>query len=150
VVDDEATVRRVLQMRPGTSLASGAPAPSDGEEALTLFHREQPDLVVSRLDACPKLVAFRGLPGVCGLNPAVPIIFLSRLDAITPSGCLASISEPTHYPPPNPFSPQGARSTIFNDLAPVAGLAHDRAPPTSVGQGILRVGESEVDTNRRQ
>ena len=45
VVDDEAAVRRVLVMR--LQLAGyRVICAEDGEEALTLFHQEQPDLVV--------------------------------------------------------------------------------------------------------
>jgi len=48
VVDDEARCRRVLQMRLETRWLSCSGA-ARCEEALTLFHREQPMLVVSRL-----------------------------------------------------------------------------------------------------
>ena len=45
VVDDEAAVRRVLVMR--LQLAGyRVICAEDGEEALTLFHQEQPDLIV--------------------------------------------------------------------------------------------------------
>ena len=79
VVDDEAAVRRVLVMR--LQLAGyRVICAEDGEEALTLFHQEQPDLVV--LDVMlPKLDGF----AVCRrlrAESCVPIIFLSALDAI--------------------------------------------------------------------
>ena len=79
VVDDEAAVRRVLQMR--LQLAGyRVLCAEDGEEALALFHQEQPDLVV--LDVMlPKLDGF----AVCRrlrAESCVPIIFLSALDAI--------------------------------------------------------------------
>ena len=56
VVDDEAAVRRVLVMR--LQLAGyRVICAEDGEEALSLFHQEQPDLVV--LDVMlPKLDGF--------------------------------------------------------------------------------------------
>ena len=79
VVDDEAAVRRVLVMR--LQLAGyRVVCAEDGEEALALFHQEQPDLVV--LDVMlPKLDGF----AVCRrlrAESCVPIIFLSALDAI--------------------------------------------------------------------
>ena len=79
VVDDEAAVRRVLVMR--LQLAGyRVICAEDGEEALSLFHQEQPDLVV--LDVMlPKLDGF----AVCRrlrAESCVPIIFLSALDAI--------------------------------------------------------------------
>ncbi|MEY4358980.1 MAG: hypothetical protein RLZZ631_466, partial [Cyanobacteriota bacterium] len=56
VVDDEPAVRRVLVMR--LQLAGyRVVCAEDGEQALTLFHQEQPDLVV--LDVMlPKLDGF--------------------------------------------------------------------------------------------
>jgi len=77
VVDDEPAVRRVLVMR--LQLAGyRVVCAEDGDEALEVFHREQPDLVV--LDVMlPKLDGF----AVCRrlrAESCVPIIFLSALD----------------------------------------------------------------------
>ena len=79
VVDDEPAVRRVLSMR--LQLAGyRVVCAEDGEEALEKFAAEQPDLVV--LDVMmPKLDGF----AVCRrlrAESAVPIVFLSSLDAI--------------------------------------------------------------------
>ena len=64
VVDDEAAVRRVLVMRLQLSGYKVICA-EDGEEALELFHRESPDLIV--LDVMlPKLDGF----AVCRRRPS--------------------------------------------------------------------------------
>ena len=79
VVDDEPAVRRVLSMRLQLS-GYRVVCAEDGEQALELFASEQPDLVV--LDVMmPKLDGF----AVCRrlrAESAVPIVFLSSLDAI--------------------------------------------------------------------
>ena len=80
VVDDEPAVRRVLVMR--LQLAGyRVVCAEDGEEALEVFNRESPDLVV--LDVMlPKLDGF----AVCRrlrAESCVPIIFLSALEAIS-------------------------------------------------------------------
>ena len=80
VVDDEPAVRRVLIMRlqlAGYNVVSA----EDGEEALEMFHNEEPDLVV--LDVMrPKMDGF----AVCRrlrAESCVPIIFLSALESIS-------------------------------------------------------------------
>ena len=77
VVDDEPAVRRVLVMR--LKLAGyRVICAEDGEQALEVFHRESPDLVV--LDVMlPKMDGF----AVCRrlrAESCVPIIFLSALE----------------------------------------------------------------------
>jgi OmpR family response regulator RpaB len=76
IVDDEASIRRILQTRLemiGYSVVTA----SDGEEALLAFHKETPDLIV--LDVMmPKLDGY----GVCQelrKQSDVPIIMLTAL-----------------------------------------------------------------------
>jgi len=146
VVDDEATVRRVLQMR--LELAGyRVLCAVDGEEALTLFHREQPDLVV--LDVMlPKLDGF----AVCRrlrAESCVPIIFLSALDAITERVSGLDLGADDYLP--KPFSPKELEARISTILRRVGrGSATVEPRDVPVGQGILRVGDLMVDTNRRQ
>ena len=79
VVDDEAAVRRVLVMR--LQLAGyRVICAEDGEEALTLFHQEQPDLIVldvmlPKLDGfavCRRLRAESCVPIICAGWAGVP------------------------------------------------------------------------------
>ncbi|MCT0247781.1 response regulator [Synechococcus sp. CS-205] len=147
VVDDEATVRRVLVMR--LQLAGyRVVCAEDGEQALALFHDEQPDLVV--LDVMlPKLDGF----AVCRrlrAESCVPIIFLSALDAITERVAGLDLGADDYLP--KPFSPKELETRIAAILRRVGrgAAAVEARGDVPAGQGVMRVGDLVVDTNRRQ
>ena len=107
VVDDEPAVRRVLVMR--LQLAGyRVVCAEDGEEALEVFHRESPDLVV--LDVMlPKLDGF----AVCRrlrAESCVPIIFLSALEAISERVAGLDLGADDYLP--KPFSPKELEARI--------------------------------------
>ena len=146
VVDDEPAVRRVLVMR--LQLAGyRVVCAEDGEQALTLFHQEQPDLVV--LDVMlPKLDGF----AVCRrlrAESCVPIIFLSALDAISERVAGLDLGADDYLP--KPFSPKELEARIATILRRV-GRGSAAAEPRDLpsGSGVMRVGDLVVDTNRRQ
>jgi len=146
VVDDEPAVRRVLLMR--LQLAGfRVVCAEDGEEALTLFHRETPDLVV--LDVMmPKLDGF----AACRLlrdESCVPIIFLSALDSISERVAGLDLGADDYLP--KPFSPKELEARIVTILRRVgrAGVSSEVGDGLP-GQGVLRLGDLVVDTNRRQ
>jgi len=146
VVDDEAAVRRVLVMR--LQLAGyRVVCAEDGEQALEVFHQEQPDLVV--LDVMlPKLDGF----AVCRrlrAESCVPIIFLSALDAIAERVAGLDLGADDYLP--KPFSPKELEVRIATILRRV-GRGSAQAEPREVpaGNGVLRLGDLVVDTNRRQ
>jgi DNA-binding response OmpR family regulator len=146
VVDDEAAVRRVLVMR--LQMAGyRVICAEDGEQALTLFHQEQPDLVV--LDVMlPKLDGF----AVCRrlrAESCVPIIFLSALDAIAERVAGLDLGADDYLP--KPFSPKELEARIATILRRVGrGSAGSEPRDLPAGSGVLRVGDLVVDTNRRQ
>ncbi|MEB3324385.1 MAG: response regulator [Cyanobacteriota bacterium] len=146
VVDDEPAVRRVLVMR--LQLAGyRVVCAEDGEEALELFHKEQPDLVV--LDVMlPKLDGF----AVCRrlrAESCVPIIFLSALDAIAERVAGLDLGADDYLP--KPFSPKELEVRIATILRRVGrGSATTEPRDVPAGNGVLRLGDLVVDTNRRQ
>ena len=113
VVDDEPAVRRVLSMRLQLS-GYRVVCAEDGEQALELFASEQPDLVV--LDVMmPKLDGF----AVCRrlrAESAVPIVFLSSLDAIAEKVAGLDLGADDYIS--KPFSPQRARGAHQPDFGP--------------------------------
>ena len=146
VVDDEAAVRRVLVMRLQLS-GYRVICAEDGEEALELFHRETPDLIV--LDVMlPKLDGF----AVCRrlrAESCVPIIFLSAVDAISERVAGLDLGADDYLP--KPFSPKELEAritTILRRVGSGAAVVENREVP--IGQGVLRLGDLVVDTNRRQ
>ena len=146
VVDDEPAVRRVLLMRlqlAGYNVVSA----EDGEEALEKFHSESPDLVV--LDVMlPKMDGF----AVCRrlrAESCVPIIFLSALESISERVTGLDLGADDYLP--KPFSPKELEariSTILRRVGSGAATVEPREIPS--GQGVMRVGDLVVDTNRRQ
>ncbi|ABM76938.1 response regulator transcription factor RpaB [Prochlorococcus marinus] len=146
VVDDEPAVLRILVMR--LQLAGyRVICAEDGEEALEIFHREQPDLLV--LDVMlPRLDGF----AVCRrlrAESCVPIIFLSALEAISERVAGLDLGADDYIP--KPFSPKELEAriaTILRRVGPGSATAEIRDLP--VGQGVMRVGDLVVDTNRRQ
>ena len=146
VVDDEPAVRRVLLMRlqlAGYTVVSA----EDGEEALEKFHSESPDLVV--LDVMlPKMDGF----AVCRrlrAESCVPIIFLSALESISERVAGLDLGADDYLP--KPFSPKELEariSTILRRVGSGAATVEPREIPS--GQGVMRVGDLVVDTNRRQ
>ena len=146
VVDDEAAVRRVLVMRLQLS-GYRVICAEDGEQALEMFHNESPDLVV--LDVMlPKLDGF----AVCRrlrAESCVPIIFLSAVEAISERVAGLDLGADDYLP--KPFSPKELEariSTILRRVGPGNAVVESRELPT--GQGVLRLGDLVVDTNRRQ
>ena len=146
VVDDEPAVRRVLVMR--LQLAGyRVLCAEDGEQAISLFHLEQPDLVI--LDVMlPKLDGF----AVCRrlrAESCVPIIFLSALDAIAERVAGLDLGADDYLP--KPFSPKELEARITTILRRVGrGSANSEPREIPAGSGVLRVGDLVVDTNRRQ
>ena len=146
VVDDEPAVRRVLLMRlqlAGYDVVSA----EDGEEALEMFHSESPDLVV--LDVMlPKMDGF----AVCRrlrAESCVPIIFLSALESISERVAGLDLGADDYLP--KPFSPKELEariSTILRRVGSGSATVEPREIPS--GQGVMRVGDLMVDTNRRQ
>ena len=146
VVDDEPAVRRVLAMRLQLS-GYRVVCAEDGEQALELFASEQPDLVV--LDVMmPKLDGF----AVCRrlrAESAVPIIFLSSLDAIAEKVAGLDLGADDYIS--KPFSPKELEARISRILGRVGrGTASQDPREPVVGLGVLRLGDLVVDTNRRQ
>ena len=146
VVDDEAAVRRVLVMR--LQLAGYRVVyAEDGEKALEMFHNESPDLVVLYV-MLPKMDGF----AVCRrlrAESCVPIIFLSALEAISERVAGLDLGADDYLP--KPFSPKELEARIASILRRV-GRGSATAEPREIpaGQGVMRVGDLMVDTNRRQ
>ena len=148
VVDDEPAVRRILETRLRmagyTVILAG-----DGEEALSQFYREQPDLVV--LDVMlPKLDGF----GVCRqlrAESSVPIIIVSALDNTSEKVAGLELGADDYLP--KPFAPRELEMRIAAVLRrqEVTPVPQPSVPRESRRQtGIIRAGRLVIDTNRRQ
>ncbi len=146
VVDDEPAVLKVLVTRlnlAGYQVLSA----QDGEQALEVFHKEAPDLVV--LDVMlPKMDGF----AVCRrirAESCVPIIFLTALEAISERVAGLDLGADDYLA--KPFSPKELEAriaTILRRVGPAPTVDEPREVPS--GQGVMKLGDLVVDTNRRQ
>ena len=146
VVDDEPAVLKVLVTRlnlAGYKVLSA----QDGEQALEVFHKEAPDLVV--LDVMlPKMDGF----AVCRrirAESCVPIIFLTALEAISERVAGLDLGADDYLA--KPFSPKELEAriaTILRRVGPSRTIDEPRDGPS--GQGVMKLGDLVVDTNRRQ
>ena len=146
VVDDEASIRRILETRL-SMIGYTVVTACDGQEALEAFRNSPPDLVV--LDVMmPKLDGF----AVCRrlrAESAVPIVFLSSLDAIAEKVAGLDLGADDYIS--KPFSPKELEARISRILGRVGrGTASQDPREPVAGLGVIRLGDLVVDTNRRQ
>ena len=141
IVDDEAAVRRILTTRL-TMAGYEVVVASDGEEALEVYHNEEPSLIVLDI-MLPKLDGY----GVCRKlrqESDVPIIMLSALSTIADRITGLDLGADDYLA--KPFSHKELEARINTILRRV----DDNHVSTAVPQGIIQVGCVEIDTNRRQ
>ncbi|MDM7327427.1 MAG: response regulator transcription factor [Thermosynechococcus sp. Uc] len=141
VVDDEASIRRILETRLsmiGYTVVTAA----DGEEALTTFRQEQPDLVV--LDVMmPKLDGY----GVCQelrKESDVPIIMLTALGDVADRITGLELGADDYVV--KPFSPKELEARIRSVLRRIEKTSTSGIPSS----GVIQVGNIRIDTNKRQ
>lgn len=141
VVDDEASIRRILETRL-SMIGYDVVTAADGEEAISTFHNEAPDLVV--LDVMmPKMDGY----GVCQelrKESDVPIIMLTALGDVADRITGLELGADDYVV--KPFSPKELEARIRSVLRRVI---KEGGPgiPTS---GVLAVGNLRIDTNKRQ
>lgn len=141
VADDEASIRRILETRLSmmgfTVITAG-----DGEEALQVFHHQEPDLII--LDVMmPKLNGYQ----VCQTlrqESDVPIIMLTALADVADRVTGLEMGADDYMV--KPFSPKELESRIRCILRRMTRLqpAHLRLA------GVIKFGSLEIDTNKRQ
>jgi OmpR family response regulator RpaB len=141
VVDDEASIRRILETRL-SMIGYDVVTASDGEEALDVFHKQDPDLVV--LDVMmPKLDGY----GVCQelrKESDIPIIMLTALGDVADRITGLELGADDYVV--KPFSPKELEARIRSVLRRVTKGSHEGIPSS----GVIHVGDLRIDTNKRQ
>ncbi|QHG20752.1 response regulator transcription factor RpaB [Nostoc sp. ATCC 53789] len=142
VVDDEASIRRILQTRLemiGYSVVTA----SDGEEALSAFRKETPDLIV--LDVMmPKLDGY----GVCQelrKQSDVPIIMLTALADVADRITGLELGADDYMT--KPFSPKELEARIACVLKR---RSHKTSMNTIPNSFIIHTGDLKIDISKRQ
>ncbi|MEN9206283.1 MAG: response regulator transcription factor [Thermostichales cyanobacterium BF4_bins_65] len=141
VVDDEASIRRILETRL-SMIGYEVVTASDGEEALEVFRSQDPDLVV--LDVMmPKLDGY----GVCQelrKESDIPIIMLTALGDVADRITGLELGADDYVV--KPFSPKELEARIRSVLRRVSKSSHEGIPSS----GVIHVGDLRIDTNKRQ
>ncbi|MEH1835738.1 MAG: response regulator transcription factor [Nostoc sp.] len=142
VVDDEASICRILQTRL-EMIGYNVVTANDGEEALSAFRQEAPDLIV--LDVMmPKLDGY----GVCQelrKESDVPIIMLTALADVADR--IAGLELGADDYMTKPFSPKELEARIACILRRCFHKTSINAIPDS---RIIHLGNLKIDTNKRQ
>ena len=141
VVDDEASIRRILETRL-TMIGYQVVTASDGLEALEAFRHSSPDLVV--LDVMmPKLDGY----GVCQelrKESDVPIVMLTALGDVADRITGLELGADDYVV--KPFSPKELEARIRCVLRRV-----DKEQVLGIpNSGVIQVGDLRIDTNKRQ
>jgi OmpR family response regulator RpaB len=141
VVDDEASIRRILETRL-SMIGYDVVTAGDGEEALDTFRKADPDLVV--LDVMmPKLDGY----GVCQelrKESDVPIIMLTALGDVADRITGLELGADDYVV--KPFSPKELEARIRSVLRRVDKTGASGIPSS----GVIHVGTIKIDTNKRQ
>ena len=141
VVDDEVSIRRILEARL-SMIGYMVHSASNGEEALDLFHRHHPDMLV--LDVMmPKLDGY----GVCQevrRESDVPIIMLTALGDVADRITGLELGADDYVI--KPFSPKELEARIRSVLRRID--KDSGSGPMS--SGLIQVSQLRIDTNKRQ
>lgn len=142
VVDDEASIRRILETRL-SMIGYEVVTAGDGEEAIAMFRDEIPDLVV--LDVMmPKLDGY----GVCQelrKESDVPIIMLTALSDVADRITGLELGADDYVV--KPFSPKELEARIRSVLRRVDRNGSSTGIPSS---GIMQISNIRIDANKRQ
>jgi len=141
VVDDEASIRRILETRL-SMIGYDVVTAGDGEEALETFRKSEPDLVV--LDVMmPKLDGY----GVCQelrKESDVPIIMLTALGDVADRITGLELGADDYVV--KPFSPKELEARIRSVLRRIDKTGASGIPSS----GVIHVASIKIDTNKRQ
>jgi OmpR family response regulator RpaB len=142
VVDDEASIRRILDTRL-SMIGYTVITASDGEEALSLFRKEAPNLVILDL-MMPKLDGY----GVCQeirKTSDVPIIMLTALCDVADRITGLELGADDYVT--KPFSPKELEARIRSLLRRSEKV---QIPSTNYNSGVVQFSFLKIDFNRRQ
>ena len=142
VVDDEISIRRILETRLSL-LGYHVSTAGDGEEALLVYRKEHPNLIILDI-MMPKLDGY----GVCQeirKESDVPILILTALGDIADRITGLELGADDYMV--KPFSPKELEARIKAILRRVDKFSSSN---THFSSGVISVGSIKIDTNRRQ
>lgn len=142
VVDDEGSIRRILETRL-SMIGYNVVTAANGEEALNLLKKENPNLIILDI-MIPKLDGY----GVCQeirKKSDVPIIMLTALGDVADRITGLELGADDYVI--KPFSPKELEARIRSILRRVERINFNPAIPAS---GVMTIGFLTIDMNKRQ
>ena len=142
VVDDEASIRRILETRL-SMIGYTVVTAGDGDEALAVYKKELPNLIILDI-MMPKLDGY----GVCQeirKDSDIPIIMLTALGDVADRITGLELGADDYVV--KPFSPKELEARIKAILRRVDKMS---LHSTALSSGIISMGGIKIDTNRRQ
>jgi two-component system, OmpR family, response regulator RpaB len=142
VVDDEASIRRILETRL-SMIGYIVVTAADGDEALAVYKKELPNLIILDI-MMPKLDGY----GVCQeirKDSDIPIIMLTALGDVADRITGLELGADDYVV--KPFSPKELEARIKAILRRVDKMS---LHSTALSSGIISMGGIKIDTNRRQ
>lgn len=144
VVDDEASIRRILETRlkmVGYEVVTAA----DGEEAIEMYNKHNPDLLILDI-MMPKMDGY-GVTREIRRNSDVPIIILTALGDVSERITGLELGADDYVI--KPFSPKELEARVKAVLR----RTNEREPSGAKGgvtKNVITTGQIKIDTSRRQ
>ena len=144
VADDEASIRRILETRL-KMIGYDVVTASDGEEALAMFNKQTPDLIV--LDVMmPKLDGY-GVTREVRRTSDVPIIILTALSDVSERITGLELGADDYVT--KPFSPKELEARVKSVLRRTTNR-ETIASTGKITKNVIATGQIKIDTVRRQ
>jgi two-component system, OmpR family, response regulator RpaB len=145
IVDDEANIRRILETR-FKMLGYETATAADGEEAVELFHKFQPDIIVLDI-MMPKLDGY-GVTREVRKVADTPIIILTALGDVNERVQGLELGADDYVV--KPFSPKELEARVKSILRRSVGKQAKVSLPAKDSHHMLTLGNVRIDTNKRQ
>ncbi len=143
IVDDEASIRRILETR-FKMLGYETAIASDGEEAIQLFDQFSPDIVILDI-MMPKMDGY-GVTKEIRKNNDTPIIILTALGDVSERITGLELGADDYVV--KPFSPKELEARVKSILRRTYGK--NGTTPTKETNHVIQVGHIKIDTSKRQ
>lgn len=151
IVDDEASLRRILETR-FKMLGYETATASDGEEALEVFHKFNPDIMILDI-MMPKMDGY-GVTKEVRRHSDMPIILLTALGDVAERISGLELGADDYVV--KPFSPKELEARVKNILRRMT--TKTTSPSSAGGSGgkeapsnnVVMIGTIKIDVNKRQ
>src|SRR5574344_2530321 len=144
VADDEASIRRILETRL-KMVGFDVVVAADGEEAIAMFNKENPDLIV--LDVMMPKIDGYGVTREVRRTSDVPIIILTALSDVSERITGLELGADDYVT--KPFSPKELEARVKSVLRRTTN--RETVPQTGkVTKNVITTGNIKIDTARRQ